>query len=121
MANQRRPAAAGPAKSTGGGEFEPVRIVRSGKPTNRVVLFSIDDVDYTIPDPIPGSYAVKFLQQLREVEFQVALMRMVDEILGRDAVDALAACDDLTGDDLKAIFDVVGERLMGVVEQAQGK
>lgn len=118
MGNQRA-AAVKDAAPTGG--FVPISIkTKDRAKAPRVPLFEIDDQVFTIPEPIPANYAAKFLQRLRVMGENLAAMRTVDELLGPEALDALAGCEEITQEEMQAIFDELNTRLLGSVMKALG-
>lgn len=87
----------------------------------RIIIFKIDDREYTIPDPIPAFYVARYLKRLRVMDDFTASQQTIDEVMGQDALDALATCEQMTPQQLKAILEFVAEKLIGTVKEVLGK
>ena len=84
----------------------------------RVLLFSIRQEDGstyegTIPDPLPASYFAQMLLDVPAVGVQAAEALMLNRVMGRANLEALAACPTLGPDDMLTIMAEVQHRAMG--------
>lgn len=123
MANNRRAGAAGVAEAAEAesAPVAPIRISTKGRDkAPRVPLFELDGEVFTIPDPIPASYAAKFLKRLRDMGENMAAILTVDELLGPDTISALAECEEITQEEMQLIFNELRDRLIGSVSKALG-
>lgn len=89
------------------------------KPVEREPLFYIDDREFTIPREVPPHIAMKYLRDLRDQPMEVALARLLDGLLGRAAVDALADHEELTKEDLEQLMVLVQRKTQGLLEEVQ--
>lgn len=74
---------------------------QSGEPADpdRMELFAVDGVSYTIPTQIPTNMFLRYLWELRRRGVDVAIMGLLENMAGIDAVQALmnhAELDDTT-------------------------
>lgn len=87
----------------------------------RTPLFYIDGVEYSIPTRVPPAIFLNYLRRLRDgVDSDVAQAHLIDEVLGSDAMDALAACPSVGPDDFKTIMAVVNEIAAGASKDYGG-
>lgn len=119
-----RPVAAGTAP------YRPVRLGKGkSKPsTTRVLLFTIDNwpeagqvYEGTIPDPLPARHYAQLLVNAAEHGQTYAETIMINEVMGRDNLRALAACSDMGPEDLKQIMGEAFIRAMGPYRDGLGK
>lgn len=102
----------------------PVIDIPSGGDTpeiEREPLFSLDGVTYDIPKVIPPNQFMTYLQDLRNGDSpEQAQAKLLNRLIGRRAVDALAACTTLRPQDLKALLKVVAEKAADAQEEYGG-
>jgi hypothetical protein len=84
-------------------------------------LFSIDDITYQIPARVGANITLGYLRLARTHGDAAAIGWATERVLGEKAYVALMECDDLTPDDLEAVFAVVHKKIMGAVEAGKGK
>lgn len=100
----------------------PVRIATSTETIEtRVPLFYIDDVEYTMLDPVPARLSMAFLHDLKMTYFEVALARLVDRVMGDEAVEALSKCKEMTSEDLEKIIGRVQAHALKPTKVLRGK
>lgn len=100
----------------------PVRISTNAEMVEtRVPLFYIDDVEYTMLDPVPARLSMAFLHDLRVTHFEIALARLVDRVIGDEAVEALSKCKEMTPEDLQKIIGRVQAHALRTTKDLQGK
>jgi len=88
----------------------------------RVELFSIDDVTYTIPNKVRVNVQLKYLYTLKTEGEMAATYEVLHELLGDDGYQALMNYDDLTEEDFNDVVQVAQKIVMGESEgKAQGK
>lgn len=97
----------------------PVTIGKAGKtgaelaPAKRHDLFSINDVMYTMPEPTIG-HVLKYVRVLRKSGDRLIAAETIGfDLLGDEALDALAASPDASEDDIAAVFAKVGAIFFG--------
>lgn len=109
---------------------KPVRITRKGDvaaKTPREPLFYLPDpddpdkeIEFTIPVTVPPQFTMQYLRDLRTMAPETAIARMLDRLLGRAAVDALANSDDVTVEDMAAIMRVIEKKTTAAIEAVRG-
>lgn len=102
--------------------FEPIHIdTTEAEEVKRVPFFYIDDEEYTIPEEVPASIVMRYFRDVDEKGPEVAVARAMIELIGEDAMDALAESPSVTDEQTKQIMAVVEELLMGAMKKASGK
>jgi hypothetical protein len=89
----------------------------SAEGANYVTLFSIDEVEYRVPDKVRANLQLKYLKKLREMSEAAAAGWLLEEMLGADAYDALADYEDLTEENFDAIMKAVEKIVLGSKEK----
>lgn len=84
----------------------------------RVTVFSIDDVDYTVPANPRPNVSLRFMRNIKNHDENYAMAQLMEDMLGVDGWDALCDFDALTDDELTQIMDLVQELAMGGAEKA---
>jgi hypothetical protein len=84
-------------------------------------LFSIDGVTYQIPARVGANITLGYLRLARTNGDAAAIGWAAEKVLGEKAYTALMECDDLTQDDMDAVFAVVHVKIMGAMEAGKGK
>lgn len=84
-------------------------------------LFSIDGVTYQIPVRVGANLTLGYLRVARTHGDASAIGWAAEKVLGEKAYLALMECDDLTQEDLEAVFSVVHTKIMGAMEAGKGK
>jgi hypothetical protein len=105
-------------------EFDPVRIAttEAGPDIEKVHLFSIDDDDYYIPHEVPPQVTIRLLRELAEgVSHETAVARAMRDVLGADAMDALADTPDITKGQMDKIMGVLERMVLAAQEDTVGK
>lgn len=94
------------------GEIRPVVIGKRGRrgdvPVEMVAIFELNDVPYEIPRNPSAALVLRWMLDTREHGSQVAAETMALTLLGRDALDALAASPEVEPEDVRDIFDNLG-------------
>lgn len=83
-------------------------------------FFSLDGTTYTIPVKVPPNLFMAMISDIRTVGSVEAQARMLDNLIGPAAVDALAKCTYLQPEDLKALMAVVQEKVAGAEKEYGG-
>lgn len=79
-------------------------------------LFSIDGKVYTMPVEVSASLALQMLHEARTAGQESAISWVMEEVLGKEAYDALRNCRALKAHQLQAVIKVVTETVMGAME-----
>lgn len=99
--------------------YEPVEMVTTGGAVaDRVPIFSIDGVAYTIPAKPRPALALRFLHNRRTVGEDDATDILLEELLGPDGYKALREYDELTTEQLKSVFTIAQKVALGALEEA---
>jgi hypothetical protein len=85
--------------------------------SDQVVLFSLDGKDYFVPAKIGPNVALAYMRDIRRNGVEHARAGILERILGREALDALADYDDLTEEDFEAVMKAVDKHVLGPLEK----
>lgn len=120
--------AAGRPTSVAEPAYAPVRLGRREPSRARVLLFTLENYpepgqtyEGTMPDPVPASYYAQFLQDITDYGVTIAEAQMMNRVLGKDNMAALAAAPDMQPDDMIKIMGQVLVRTLGPYREAAGK
>ena len=99
------------------GPIEPVVIDSSNvKVVDRIHVFTIDDVDYTMDGAPSPALALRMLEMIELKGEEAAMSYAMHEVLGDEAFDALKNCDAITTEQFEAIMEIVGDHVMGALD-----
>lgn len=82
-----------------------------------VVLFELDGVKYFMPRKPGPNVGVGYLRDVSREGESVARARLLERFIGPDGMDALADYEDLTDEDLEAIWARVDKHVLGGVNR----
>lgn len=100
----------------------PLVIKSSGKPSARVLLFSIDASEYTVPAKPGVNVTLKFLNEMRKSGNEMfAALGLLEAMLGEEKYNELLEYDELDDDTLGKILEQVVKLAMDRVEDTAGK
>ncbi|NUQ95293.1 MAG: hypothetical protein HOY79_01580 [Streptomyces sp.] len=106
-----------PFDPASGGEFEVLRLTRrSDRAEERVPLFYIDDVEYTVVKRPHANVGLKMLELLRTQGEPAAQAYVLGKLLGPDGYAALLDYDDLTAEHYAHICKVAAKLALGSLE-----
>ena len=88
---------------------------------DRIVLFSIDGVDYDIPAKPRANLALKYLWEVKTRGQEVAAAVLLEELVGADGFQALMAYDDLTEEQLASVMEAAQKVVLGNREAPKGR
>ncbi|MFB7111725.1 hypothetical protein [Streptomyces sp. NPDC056291] len=97
--------------------FAPIQL--SSKATvegERILLFAIDDVEYTVPKKIPRSLSLRIMRTARLQGELAASQELMEVVMGEDAYVALMNCDSVTDEQLDQISQFIQDLALGGVE-----
>ena len=99
-------------------EFAPLQFTTPDEPVveERVTIAYIDDYELTMPKTVPPNVALKVMRTSRTQGDEMAMMQMLEEVIGPDGYERLANWPALTGDHLIDLFKVVQKVSMGALE-----
>lgn len=102
-------------------DFEPVRLSSTSTvPADRIVLFYVDDEEYSIPKKVGRNHGLRFLQTMRKQGEALAAQELLEVLIGEDGYKALMNCDDLEDEQLDQIMNRLRDMALGEVED-EGK
>ncbi|GAX54746.1 hypothetical protein [Streptomyces olivochromogenes] len=84
----------------------------------RVVLFTIDEDEYTVPAKPRPNVSLRFMRNLKDHDENYAMAQLMEDMLGKAGWDALCDFDALTEDELTQIMDQVQNLAMGGAEKS---
>jgi len=88
----------------------------------RVTLFTIDDVEYTVPAKPGPNVTLKFLDELRRTGNEMfASMSLLETMLGKEKYQEFLDWEDMGDEDLSSVLEQVVQLAMSRVEEQQGK
>lgn len=103
-------------------DFEPVRLTsKSDAPADRIVLFYVDDEEYSIPKKIGRNHGLRYLRTMRLQGEALAAQELLEALIGEDGYKALMECDDLEDEQLDKIMTRLRDMALGEVEDEGGK
>lgn len=101
--------------------YEPVKISTADVvEEERETLFFIDDAEYTIPKSIRPNITIQYLQDTYDKDQEFALAAAMREVLGADAMEALAECDAVTDEQMDQLMGIVERKLLGQMKRSLG-
>ena len=83
-------------------------------------IFTIDDVDYFMDAEPSPALALRMLEMAELNGDAAAMSYVLAEVLGPEGHAALKNCDSLTKAQLEAILEIVGDHVMGALDD-EGK
>lgn len=100
----------------------PMVIKSSGKKGERVVLFTIDDVEYSVPAKPGPNVTLKFLDEMRRTGNEMfAALGLLEAMLGKEKYQDLLDYEELEDELLGNILEQVVNLAMSRVEGPAGK
>lgn len=85
----------------------------------RIPLFSLDGVEYTIPAKAPFKVALKFMNESkRSGNDMFAALQLLEDMLGKDAYDKLLDFDGLTDELMGQIMEQCIDRAFPAVKES---
>lgn len=105
--------------------FEPIRFVtkrpEDRDPVERVVLFSLDDQEFSIPRKFPVNLGLKVIRTMRRQGSEIAMAELLEEVIGADAYEALVNYPDLEDDDIARLMKIVTDLALGSLDGPKGR
>src|ERR1035437_6224482 len=98
---------------------EPLTLVTSKEEGEQVVLFSIDGVDFSVPNKVRANVMLRYLHEVRQVGEVSANAWLLEELLGDEAHQALMTFDDLTSEQLSQVQTIAAKIVLGDTEDSK--
>lgn len=103
-------------------ESGPKAYKSTGKKGARVVLFTIDDKEYTVPEKPGPNVTLKFLDELRRTGNEMfAALSLLETMLGKEDYQAFLDWDELDDETMGEVLEQVVQLALARVENAAGK
>lgn len=100
----------------------PIIVKSSGKAAERVVLFTIDGVEFTVPKRPGVNMTLKFLNEMRKSKNEMfAALGLLEAMLGEEKYNELLDYEELEDDLLGEILEQVVKLAMDRIEDESGK
>jgi hypothetical protein len=103
-------------------DFEPIALT-TGVPADlveREPFFSVDGKMFTIPRQAPANLSMVYLKTLRNAGADKAVQVIMDQMLGPEAIDALAECGSITDDQMAQLMRRIQLKVEGLMEKVTG-
>lgn len=84
--------------------------------TDRLPVFYLNGVEYSIPRRINMSVGLRFIRNRSKFGADVAITKLMEEMLGEEAYDALLGYDGVTDRDFEVITEILSKAAMGKLE-----
>lgn len=88
---------------------------------NKVHLFTLADKRYYMDKVVPPNIAFRYLRDIRKQGQEKALANVIYDVMGDEAMDALAEAEDMTPEDATQIMDIIKKHVVGQLEKYTGK
>lgn len=89
---------------------------------DRVVLFTIDDEEFTVPAKPGANVTLKFLDELRRTGNEMfAAMSLMETMLGKEAYQKFLDWEEMEDEQLSDVLEQVVNLAMSRVEDKAGK
>jgi hypothetical protein len=89
--------------------------------TERVDVFSIDGVMYSMPKVINAAIALRAVEIIEQGGDLAVIPFMFRETIGPDGYEALKNCVSLKPSDLQAVTKIIADHVLGAVEKSMGE
>jgi len=113
--------ASAPARSVA--PFAPLVFAKRDEkqPADRIVLFEVDGVEYTVPAVIPTGDALRHLAIVNQMPSEAMRgMYLLQNLVGSAGFDALLGQAEMTDGDWHKLIDILSEHCFGRLEGASG-
>ena len=84
----------------------------------QIVLFSLDGRDYYVPKQIGPNVAMAYMRDIRKNGLEYARAGILERLIGKEGLDALADYDGLTEEDLDSLMKAVDKHVLGPLERS---
>jgi len=98
-----------------------LRTAASPAEEERIPVFEIDDVVYTMATKVKTNQGLQYMHLARTRGTEMAIDYAMEITLGKEGFQALREFEDLTEEDLAAVIEKATATLTGAVEGPKGK
>jgi len=100
----------------------PIIVKSSGEKNDRIVLFTIDDQEFTVPAKPGMKVALKFLNQMKKSDNEMfGMLQLLEDMLGPDQYEALLDYDELSDELVGKIAEQCVTLALGNAQETTGK
>lgn len=100
----------------------PIIVKSKGEKQDRIVLFTIDDQEFTVPAKPGMRVALKFLNQMKKTDNEMfGMLQLLEDMLGEEQYNALLDYEELTDDLVGKIAEQCVSLALGNAQETQGK
>src|SRR4051812_9946239 len=94
----------------------------SGKESERVVLFTIDDEEFSVPKKPAPNVTLKFLDELRRTGNEMfAALSLLESMLGKDKYALFLDWEEMTDEVMSDVLEQVVSLALSRIEDNAGK
>jgi hypothetical protein len=100
----------------------PIVIKSSGEKKDKIVLFTIDDQDFTVPAKPGMRVALKFLNQMKKSDNEMfGMLQLLEDMLGEEQYNKLLDYEELSDDLVGKIAEQCITLALGNAQETTGK
>lgn len=103
-------------------EFEPIQIIQRSDEERaqdeRITLFYIGDIGYSIPARPRVNLAIKYLKDIRDEGEELAQANLLVKLIGDEGYDALCEAEDILPEQFEAIMNIAAAKTLGALENS---
>ena len=89
-------------------------------PADRIELFEINGKKYYVPKRPGANVALKYMRDIRAHGREAAMYGLLEAMVGKEGMDALADYEDLTEEEFEQVLDAVSRHVLGPLERGTG-
>ncbi|MGR4847913.1 hypothetical protein [Streptomyces sp. LARHCF252] len=93
--------------------IQPVEIGKNKVDAERVPLFIIEGVTYSVLKKPRPNIGLRYMRVLKEEGQEIAVAGLLEAMLGKEAFVALTECEDLTEEEFEEIMNLVQKLALG--------
>jgi|SRR5688572_23003614 hypothetical protein len=100
----------------------PIVIKSSGEKKDKIVLFTIDDQDFTVPAKPGMRVALKFLNQMKKSDNEMfGMLQLLEDMLGEEQYNKLLDYEELSDELVGKIAEQCITLALGNAQETTGK
>jgi hypothetical protein len=100
----------------------PIIVKSKGEKTDRIVLFTIDDKEFTVPAKPGMRVALKFLNEMKRSDNEMfGMLQLLQDMLGDEQYYALLDYEELSDDLVGKIAEQCVALALGTAQEKTGK
>lgn len=100
----------------------PIIVKSTGEKKGKIVLFTIDDQEFTVPAKPGMRVALKFLNQMKKSDNEMfGMLQLLEDMLGADQYEKLLDYEELTDELVGKIAEQCITLALGNAQETTGK